>query len=318
MNLRRISYSGFLLLLGGLGLAACQPTRNFTTYYNLFYNMERIMDEVEDEVLYIREQKQPEPVFYIPFDDLDRNGAKYYAHLERRSMTNDEMRANKVKLDSILIKGSKLMARHSKSDYFPDAVFYIGKAYFYLREWFQSQKKCEELIAGFPDSRFYPDAHLVLSMDLMEQGKIAEAERMLSRTIDIGWGRKRRDILIEAFRLNADLQLGEGNVAEAIRPYERALILSSDDEDRARWRYETGMIYYRQGDFNKALAEFAKADDLSPDILTQFQIGMQRAAAYRALGRNDDATKQLAQLRKNGNFEAWYGMVDLESLNLAA
>ena len=60
---------------------------------------------------------------------------------------------------------------------------------------------------------------------------------MLSRTIDIGWGRKRRDILVEAFRLNADLQLDEGNVAEAIKPYERAMVLSTDDEERARWRY---------------------------------------------------------------------------------
>jgi TolA-binding protein len=279
--------------------------------------MERIMDEVEDEVLYIREEKTPEPVFYIPYDELDNRGAKYYPHLDRRAMTNDEMRANKIKLDSILIKGSKLMARNSKSDYLPDAIFYIGKGYFYLREWYQSAKKCEELIAGFPDSKWYPDAHLVLSMDLMEQGRVPEAARMLSRTIDVGWASKRRDILIEAFRLNADLQLAEGNVGEAIKPYERAMVLSTDDEERARWRYEIGLIHFRQGDFKTALDQFAQVDDLSPDILTQFQTGMQRAAAYRALGQYDEAEKQLADLRDNGNFDQWYGLVELEKTNLA-
>ncbi len=317
MNLRRIAIAGSGALLAAVAFAACQPTRNFTTYFNLFYNMERIMDEVEDEVLYIREQKTPEPVFYIPYDELDRRGVKYYPHLDRRAMTIEEMRANKIKLDSILIKGSKLMARNAKSDYLPDGIFYIGKAYFYLRDWYQSQKKCEELIAGFPESKWYPDAHLVLSMDFMQQGKVPDALRMLSRTIDVAWANKRRDVLVEAFRLNADLQLAEGNVAEAIKPYERALVLSSDDEERARWRYEIGLIHFRQGDFTTALAQFAEVDDLSPDILTQFQTGMQRAAAYRATGQYDAAAEQLADLRDNGNFDGWYGMVELEEANLA-
>ncbi|MBS1911458.1 MAG: tetratricopeptide repeat protein [Bacteroidetes bacterium] len=319
MTFLRSRYIAILALLGALGFGACQTTRNFTTYFNLFYNMERIMDEVEEELLYIREQKTPEPVYYVPFDDLERRDVKFYNHLERRSMNNEEMRANKVKLDSILIKGSKLMARDAKSDYLPDAVYYIGKTYFYEREWYQSQKKCEEFIAGFPESKWYPDAHLVLSMDLMQQGKVAEASVMLSRTIDVGWAHERRDILIDAFRLNADLQLGEGNFAEALRPYERAMVLSSDDEDKARWEYEIGLLYFRRQDFKGAIEAFNLAEkEYSPDILTQFQIGMQRAASERALGDYDEAAKQLAKLRSNGNYQPWYGLVDLEVLNLAA
>ena len=115
MNVRRIAVSGFLTTLAGLLLAACQPARNFTTYYNLFYNMERIMDEVEDEVLYIREQKTPEPVFYIPYDELDGKGAKYYPHLDRRAMTNDEMRADFMQRVTELVEkdfGLKLPTLH--------------------------------------------------------------------------------------------------------------------------------------------------------------------------------------------------------------
>jgi tetratricopeptide (TPR) repeat protein len=319
MNLRRIVFTLLALMGTGIFISACQPTRNFTTYFNLFYNMERIMDEVEEELLYIREQKTPEPVYYVPYDDLDRRGTKFYNHLERRSMNNDEMRANKIKLDSILIKGSKLMARNTKSDYLPDAVFYIGKTYFYLREWYQSQKKAEELIAGFPESKWYPDAHLLLSMDLMQQGQVGQARTMISRTIDVGWARERGDILIDAFRLNADLELAEGNVAEALKPYERALILSTDNEDLARWQYEIGLIYFRQGDFEKALAAFDRVDEeYSPDVLTEFQTGMQRAAALRVLGRYADAEEQLEDLRDNSNYEPWYGLVELEVLNLAS
>lgn len=318
MNLRTIASYLVPVLLGGVFLSACQPTRNFTTYFNLFYNMERIMDEVEEELLYIREQKLAEPVFVVPYDEVDRKGSTYYAHLERRSMNAEEMRANKIKLDSILIKGSKLMARNAKSDYLDDAIYYIGKTYFYEREWYQSQQKCEELIKGFPDSKWQPDAHLVLSMDMMQQGNISGAETMISRTIDIAWAFRRRDVLIDAFRLNADLQLSKGNVAGALKPYQQAMTVSSDGEDLARWQYEMALIHYRQADFKTALAEFDRVEEYSPDILTQFQTGIQRAASLRVLGDYEPAREQLDDLRSNTNYEPWWGMVELEKMNLAS
>lgn len=316
---RSTVYSLLTAVAAAAGLAACQASRNFTTYFNLFYNMERIMEEVEEELLFTREQKTPEPSFQVPFDDLERRDSKFYHHLERRSMNNEEMRANKVKLDSIIIKGSKLMARNAKSDYLDDAIFYIAKTWFYERDWYQSQKKCEELIAGFPLSKWYPDAHLVLSMDLMQQGKLPEAVTMISRTIDIGWAAERRDILIDAFRLNADVQLADGNIAEALRPYYRAMTLSTDNEDRARWQYEVGMIHFRRGDFQAALNAFDSVDqEYSPDVLVEFQTGLQRSAALRALERYDEAARQLKELRDNSNYEDWYGLVELEMASLAS
>lgn len=318
MNVRRILTLLFLLLGGGLIFVACTPLRNFTTYFNLFYNMERIMGEVEEELLYIREQKTPEPTFYIPYDDLDSRGTGYFDHLERRSMTNDEMRANKVKLDSILLKGSSLLAFKNKSDYVDDAIFYIGKTYFYEREWYQSQRKCEELIANFPQSKWSPDAHLLLSMDMMQQGNLDGATTMLSRTIDIAWGRKRLDVLVEAFRLNADIKIASGETQEALRPYYRAMLLSDNNEDRARWEYEIGMISFRTLDFANAIEKFDSVGEYSPDILTQFQTGMQRAAALRALAKYAPASDQLDKLGSNTNFEPWWGMVAMERANFAS
>jgi tetratricopeptide (TPR) repeat protein len=318
MNLRRFAFLCTLPLAAGVLFSACQPFRNSTTYFNLFYNMERIMGEAEEELLYIREQKTPAPTFHIPYDEQTIKGAKVYNHLDRRSMTPEETKANKIKLDSILIKGSKLLARHGSSDYIDDGVFYIGKAYFYLREWYQSQQKCEELIANFPTSRWLPDAHLVLAMNMLQQGNESEAETMLSRAIDIAWGMKRRDVLIDAFRLNADIHLANNNTEDALKPFERALTLSSDGADKALWQYEQGVVYFRSGRFQEALAAFEKVDDYSPDVLTQFQTGLQTAVTLRVLGEHERAAALLADMHDNSNFESWYGLLDLEGLNLAA
>lgn len=318
MILRRTTRFSLLALAAGLCVSACQPYRNFTTYFNLFYNIERLSDEVENEMAWMRDQKTPDPVYLVPYDESTMRGAKVYNHLDRRSTSEEEMRANKIKLDSILIKGSKLLARDAKSDYVDGAVFYIGKAYFYLHEWFQSQKKCEELIANFPNSKYSPDGHLYLSMDMMRQGNVDGARTMLSRTVDVAWAQKRLDVLVDAFRLNADLELGEGDVEKAIKPYRRAMILSSDDEDRARWEYEIGAVYFRNGSFDDALREFNKVSDYSPDTFIKFETGLQRAVTLRVLGKYDEAAKQLADLRSNGNFDLWYGLVDVERNNLAS
>lgn len=311
---------GTLLLLaaGGLLLGGCQTTRNFTTYFNLFYNMERIMDEAEQELLYIREQKSPEPTYHVAFDDELLKATRSYAHLDRRSMSVEEMRANKVKLDSIVIKGSKLLARAATSDYVDDAVYYISKSYFYQNEWYQSQKKAEELIRNFPESPWMPDAHLVLAMDQLHQGNSEKALQTLSRTIDVGWAHKRLDILVDAFRLNADIHLADGNVKEAIRPFERAVSLADDDEDRSRWHYEIGVVLFRNGQFDEALTAFDRSLAGSPDVFTQFQSRLQRAVTLRTLGRLDEAATDLAELRDNSNFESWWGLVEVEQLNVAS
>lgn len=312
-------------LVGGVLFTGCQATRNFTTYYNLFYNIERIMHEVEEEVLYMREQKAGDPVFVVPFDEV-RAGADFYDHLERRTMTQQELDTGKtkenislkVKLDSIILyKGSKLLARDAKSDYVDDALYYIGKAYFYKREWYLSQKKCQEMIANFPESNWQPDAHLLLSMDFMHQGRVDQAEQMISRTIDVAWGWKRRDVLIEAYRLNADIALGNGEPNKALEPYYRAMTLSRDNADLARWQFEIGLVHFRQGEFEQALRNFDSADEYSPELLVEFQNGLQRAAALRALGQYEKAEKQLDELGSNTNYEDWWGLVEAERGSLA-
>lgn len=318
MTLTRSFGSILLFSIAALSLGGCQTTRNFTTYFNLFYNMERIMDEAEQELLYIREQKAPVPTYHIAFDDQLLKGDPVYNHLERRSMTVEEMRANKVKLDSIVIKGSKLLARASTSDYVDDAVYYISKSYFYQREWYQSQKKAEELIKNFPESPWLPDAHLVLAMDQLQQGNPDRALTTLSRTIDVGWAYKRLDILVDAFRLNADIHLANGNIKEAIRPFERAVSLSEEDADRSRWRYEIGVVYFRNGQFDEALKAFNESLDESPDVFTQFQARLQRAVTLRTLGQLDEAALDLQELRDNSNYEEWWGLVEVEQLNVAS
>lgn len=304
------------LLAVGMVFSSCQTYRNFTTYYNRFWNMERIMAEVEDEVDYYREQQgPPQPRYYVPYDELQDENF-FSEHLNRRTLEPDEVKANKIKLDSIILKGSLLMTRQAKSDYVDDAVFYISKAYFYMREWYQSQEQALSLIKNFPESKWQPDAHLIVAMDLLKQGQVEEAEKMLSRAVDVAFKFKRQDVLTEAFRLNADAQLAQGDPGGAIKPYERAILLSNSDEEQARWQYEIGVVYFRARNFEKAVEAFDKVNDYGPDDLTKFETGLQRSVALRTLKEYDEADKQLSELAAEEDFKAWQGIVSAEKLSL--
>src|SRR3989304_8033549 len=53
---------------------------------------------------------------------------------------------------------SKVLTFHPKSGWVDDALFLIGRSYYNMGEHFKAQGKFEELLAGFPDSKFAPEA----------------------------------------------------------------------------------------------------------------------------------------------------------------
>lgn len=64
-------------------ISSCKTWNNFSTFYNLFWNIERIDKEIADETDYIRDESNPQPSFYIPNDDDQSKGLGYYPHLEK-------------------------------------------------------------------------------------------------------------------------------------------------------------------------------------------------------------------------------------------
>jgi len=69
----------------------------------------------------------------------------------------------KVKLDSVIIKGSKILKQHPKSDYVEGTLLLMAKSFFYQSEWVSAEIKCSELIDKFALGDLSPDAHLLLS-----------------------------------------------------------------------------------------------------------------------------------------------------------
>lgn len=221
-----------------------------------------------------------------------------------------------TKGDSVLLKGSKILANHPKSEYIEGTLFSMAETYFFRQDWIPSQQKCIELIESFADGDYSPDAHLLLSKDYLLQKKISLGKQMLSRTVDIAWYKDRYDILSQAYRIQAELALEEGDLDKAVAPYKQAIAQSEDDAVRAAWQVEVASIYYRMGKYDLAEEAFAKVENYTPDLLAQFESRLYRAACMVQLGRLDEAEQKFKELDDNRNYADWTSYIAAEKLAL--
>ncbi len=310
-------------LLVALLVSACSFYDNQITYFNTYYNMERIMGEIKDEFEYQDENKRNKPRVIVPGLDVaapEADKAKLlqpqYQFLKTFVVDRAKLQPVATKVDSILIKGSKVLANHPKSRFVEGSLFLMAESYFFKQEWIPSQQKCIELIERFADGDYSPDAHLLLSKDYLLQRKIALGKQMLSRTVDVAWYKDRYDILSEAYRIQAELALEEGDLEKAVAPYKQAIAQSSDGTIRAAWQVDVAAIYYRQGKFALALDAFRKVESYTPDLLAQFESRLYSAACLIRLGELEEAEKAFRALEDNRNYTEWASYITAEKLAL--
>ncbi|MBC8124816.1 MAG: hypothetical protein H7X70_03700 [Candidatus Kapabacteria bacterium] len=134
--------------------------------------MKRIMTEVKDEFDFQDENKRNKPRVLVPAMDSMRLVAgppktTTYQFLRAFIIERAKLQPVATKVDSILIKGSKVVANHPKSKYIEGSLYLMAEAYFVRSEWVPSQQKCIELVERFSDGDFSPDAHLLLAKDYL-------------------------------------------------------------------------------------------------------------------------------------------------------
>lgn len=290
---------------------------DFTTYFNTYYNANRLMGEVEDEFAFFDEKLRVNPRVLAPTPDIFmpnfvQNGPPPF--MESFIIKQNKRQPVLIKLDSIIIKGSKILSTSPKSQYIENTLFLMAKTYFYREEWLNSEVKCGELIDMFPEGDLSPDAHLLYSKALIIEQKFIQGKMMLSRTVDIAWHKKRYDILSDAFKFQAELALFEQDVEGAIRPYYQAIAQSDDKQLKAKWQLELASLLYRLGYFPRAEKEFAKVFNYSPDYLGQFEAKLYQAASLNRIGQFDKASDILTDIEDDGKFTEWKGYAFSERL----
>ncbi|MCL2313403.1 MAG: tetratricopeptide repeat protein, partial [Firmicutes bacterium] len=302
-----------------IALTSCKTQRynNFVTYFNTFYNAERLMKECESEFEFQSEKKRVTPKILVPMpqnEELKRIDGAAPAFLAGLKVDRASRQAVNTKLDSIIIKGSKILAKSPRSNYVVPSLYLMAKTYFYKEEWMPSQIKCSEVIDKDPEGKFSADAHLLMAMNLLMQGKYDAGLTMLSRTVDVAWLNGRYDILTKAFHIEAEMALYYGDLEGAVRPYFQAIAQSDDRQAQALWQNEMAAILFRMGRFDRAEKAFAKVSLFKPDLVTRYEADLYRASSLIRLGQIEEANRILYRLDNDGKFEEWKDYVMTQRL----
>ena len=317
----KISIKSVVLLILLIFVAyGCKNWENFTTYYNTYYNQERLLEESENEFFYQTEKKKNIPRVIVPDSSLfnssiDKNLVPSF--MTEYVITKQQRQGVEKQLDSILQKGSKIILRHPQSDYIVKTLYNIALAYYYKNEWLPSQVKCAEIVDKYPEDQLAPDALILYAKSLLIQRKFEQAEVMLSRTVDLAWVLKRYDILSEAFRLQAETRLYLNELEEALKPYKQAIIQTDDKTQKARWQLDLSLLLYRIGKFDKAIYEFSKVYDYRPDYITTFETQIYTANSLIYLKRFEEAEKIIEKLDDDGKYDEWKYSIYASKLLLA-
>lgn len=309
------------LVVSVVSINSCKNYDNFTTLFNTYYNEKRLMNEAEDEFAFTEEKRRVKPRVIVPVDSGSAFGSttntnQLPPYLKEYIIDQTKIQPVATKLDSILIKGSKILKLHPKSNYIESSFFLMAKAFFYKSEWLPAEIKCSELIDKYPLGEYSPDAHLLYAKCYLIERKYALGKNMLSRTVDVAWQMKRYDILSEAFRLMAEHALFEDNVEEALRPYRQAIAQCDDSEIRGKWQLEIGSILYRISRFEQAEKEFAEAKEYNLDVLAEFEADLLRASSLIQLGKFEKAEPILKELERNQNYKDWQHNVLAERMRM--
>ncbi|MCL2039645.1 MAG: tetratricopeptide repeat protein [Bacteroidetes bacterium] len=307
---------GILILIAVITGCKSRSYDNFTTYFNTFYNEERLMKECEEEFEFQSEKRRGTPRILVPVTDnpvLNSVEGSAPAFLAGMKVDRAARQAVQSKLDSILAKGSKIIAK-SKNDYIVPSLYLMAKSFFYKEEWLASQIKCSELIDKDPVGKYSADAHLLLATNLLMQGKYDAGLTILSRTVDIAWLNERYDILTQAFNIEAEMALYYGDLEGAIRPYFQAIAQSDDRKQQAIWQNELAGILFRMKKYDRAERAYSKVLTFRTDLATEYEAKLYRASCLIRLGRDYEADRILVRLDEDGKFEEWKDYVATQRL----
>ncbi|MCI0496615.1 tetratricopeptide repeat protein, partial [candidate division KSB1 bacterium] len=242
-------------------------------YYNTFFNAKKFYKEAEKGRL----------------KDLDKE--------------NEITTSTKQKYQQAIEKASRLLEYYPKSRYVDDALFLLGKSFFYREEYQNAKRKFEEIIENFPASEFIPEARLWLGKtnSALQYYDIAEKNFQ-----DITIFKARQEIIDEAQYLLGGLHFDKADYISALNEYKLTAQNARDKALRSQAYYQMGECYLKLQDFSAAASSFEKAKKYSADPVSEFKAQFKAGLARKDLKQYDEAIAIFLDLLGNiANEDSW-------------
>lgn len=299
----------FIILLSGcsilspIGEGISTGYQSFVGYFNTYYNAKSAYKQGEESVY-----------------NYYNNPKNQYPTLDKlREVSYNEVPSDaRMKFESVVEKGSKILNYYNKSVLVDDAILLMGKAYFYNLEYTRAERKFLELLSQYPKSDLVTETKLWCSKAFLKNRREEDAKLFLKDLIDYGIKENENDIIVKSYIILSDYYLSKNDTNEAIKYYNEALQYCESEDITSQINFRLGEIYKNYDSLLLAADYFFKASDLSSDKFIKYW-GMNNYGTIQIkLGKNELATRIFRDLEKNPQLREFlpYTYYELAELKL--
>lgn len=204
---------------------------------------------------------------------------------------------------------SRVLTFHPKSKWVGDALFLIGRAYYNMGEQFKAQGKFEELLRGFPNSKFAPQTRVYLARSILKGGRPEAARDYAIRSLDEV---KSKEIKGELALVAADSYFALGDYPAASEAYQKVQAYPIKEESRAYLYARLGTAYFKQEKYPEAYGALSKVADHSPSVELAYNSALSAADCAYKIGRAKDGIALVSRLTKEPRYSSSLGDLKLK------
>jgi len=277
MKIYKSIFTSSLLAALIIFLSGCGLWRDFTTYFNTYYNAKTIFDRTEEEIL-----KKRTDLFAFRLDAL----------------TSQQMND----LTKVIEKCSKILQFDKESSFFDDAIFLTGKAFYYQQEYARAQRKFLELL-NFPESKFSLENKLWLAKTHLQLRNFDDGIKLLNEVQAEALQKDEEEIFTDASIFKISFYLFRQEYQTAVDECKNFLNNLKNDETAALVFYQMGKIYNLLNDTENALNAFASVLKHSPTFEIEFESRLEYAKLLSETGKVNESEAVLNELLYQGKFK---------------
>ena len=189
---------------------------------------------------------------------------------------NDIPTSAKKLLNESIISSNIVLNEYSDSKYVDDAIYYMGRSYFTLAEYFKSEKYFSELINKYPDSKYFNESKLWLEytrLKLQPKDVILENLKLIEKIIN---PKNDKKLFFLLHNIKGDFFAEKKQYIDAFEEYEKALkyvnLNSKKNMIYSKLSYlsESEKMYEYAANYLDKLELYSNSNDNKNDILRRW------------------------------------------------
>lgn len=279
-------------VFGTVGGWFSQGYENTVAYFNAYYNAKTLFDEAEAEVLAAQ---------------LAAKGKSAQA-----GTPGAPAATSKQKFSLVIDKCSNILAFSPTSSVVDDALFLIGKSFFYQEDYVKAERKFTELIAQYPNSELVLDGELWLLKTLHHLKRYDDATKVGQNLAESATAADENAIAAEAYATLGDVALAQEKPALALEEYRKAIADADNDKTKAEFALKAADLFSTLQQYDKAANAYLDVEQYSGSPYALYYSQLQAAISFRNVSDFDRALSILSRIESDYRFFDYRGTIRLE------